>query len=63
MFKSVETLNFITWKGTDHIDQEGNISIRPSYAFQCFSSGVENSNLVRDWQSVIFENACVQCEQ
>ena len=57
------TLNFITWKGTDHINQEGNINIKPSYAFQCFSPGVENFNLVWDWQSVIFENACVQCEQ
>ena len=40
-FKSVETLNFITWKGTDHINQEGNTKIKPSYAFQCFSPGVE----------------------
>ena len=40
-FKSVETLNFITWKGTDHSNQEGNTKIKPSYAFQCFSPGVE----------------------
>ena len=40
-FKSVETLNFITGKGTDHINQEGNTKIKLSYAFQCFSPGVE----------------------
>ena len=40
-FKSVETLNSITWKEKDHISQEGNTKIKPSYAFQCFSLGVE----------------------
>ena len=40
-FKSVETLNFITGKGTDHSNQEGNTKIKLSYAFQCFSPGVE----------------------
>ena len=34
-------LNFITWKEKDHITQEGNAKIQPSYAFQCFSSGVK----------------------
>ena len=40
-FKSVKALNFITWKEKDHINQGGNTKIKPSYAFQCFSPGVE----------------------
>ena len=40
-FKSVKTLIFITWKEKDHINQGGNTKIKPSYAFQCFSPGVE----------------------
>ena len=40
-FKSVGTLNFITWKEKDHSNQEGNTKIKPSYGFQCFSPGVE----------------------
>ena len=40
-FKSVKTLNFITWKEKDHINQGGNTKIKPSYAFQCFSPGVQ----------------------
>ena len=39
--ESFGTLNFIAWKEKDHITQEGNAKIQPSYAFQCFSSGVE----------------------
>ena len=39
--ESFGTLNFIAWKEKDHITQEGNTKIQPSYAFQCFSSGVE----------------------
>ena len=40
-FKSVKTLNFITWKEKDHINQGGNTKIKQSYAFQCFFPGVE----------------------
>ena len=40
-FKSVEALNFITWKEKDHINRGGNSKIKPSHAFQCFSPGVE----------------------
>ena len=40
-FKSVKTLNFITWKEKDHINQGGNTKIKPSYAFPCFFPGVE----------------------
>ena len=40
-FKSVKTLNFITWKEKDHINQVGNTKIKPSYALQCFCPGVE----------------------
>ena len=40
-FRSVKTLIFITWKEKDHINQGGNTKIKPSYAFQCFSPGVE----------------------
>ena len=40
-FKSVKTLNFITWKEKDHINQGGNTKIKPSYAFPCFFPGVK----------------------
>ena len=40
-FKSVKALNFITWKEKDHINPDGNTKIKPSYALQCFSPGVE----------------------
>ena len=40
-FKSVKTLNFITWKEKDHVNQGGNTKIKPSHAIQCFSPGVE----------------------
>ena len=46
-FKSVGTLNFITWKEKDYINQEGNTKIQPSYAFQCFSSGVKKRILIQ----------------
>ena len=64
-FKSVKTLIFITWKEKDHINQGGNTKIKPSYAFQCFSPGVEIRTLSQfgKRQSAIFENACVPCEQ
>ena len=64
-FRSVKTLNFITWKEKDHINPDGNTKIKPSYALQCFCPGVEIRTFkpVWDWQSAIFENACVQCEQ
>ena len=50
-FKSVGTLNFITWKDKDkdHITQEGNTKIKPSYGFQCFSPGVEIRILIQLW--------------
>ena len=64
-FKSVKTLNFITWKEKDHINLGGNTKIKPSYAFQCFSPGVKIRTLSQfgKRQSTIFENACVPCEQ
>ena len=39
--ESFGTLDFIAWKEKDHITQEGNAKSQPSYAFQCFSSGVK----------------------
>ena len=48
-FKSVGTLNFITWKEKDHSNQEGNTKIKPSYGFQCFSPSVEIRILIQLW--------------
>ena len=62
-FKSVKTLNFITWKEKDHINPGGNTKIKPSHTFQCSWCWDKNFKQVWDWQSAIFENACVQCEQ